>query len=330
MNANTVNFSGAIKTQFERRLLSRALSRLVHGKWGMKATLSQYGTLEWRRYESLSAMTTALTQGVTPDEQSAPTLTQITSTPLWYGAWLGFTDQMKVTSFDPVLTWMTGVLGEQAGLSVDTLIRNTLTAGATKDYAGAATQRTDIDTTNDKISYADIVQNYAELEAANARPPDGGMYPVIIHPYTWATLMQDPTFVTLFTREGGQVIRSGRVGTLLNMAFYITANQRSYTDGGASNADVYSALFIGEESFGISGMAGLTPDYASLDGNGASGFFNLTGQTVRPVQLIFKDLGEAGEDRLDQRGSLGWKLTQDEEVLRITHLRDLEHANDFS
>ncbi len=40
--------SDAIKTQYERRLLTRALPRLVHGRWGTTARLNKYGSYELR------------------------------------------------------------------------------------------------------------------------------------------------------------------------------------------------------------------------------------------------------------------------------------------
>jgi hypothetical protein len=86
----TTNFANAVKTEYERRLLGRLLPRLVHGKWGTPARLNQFGTYELRRYESLSAITAALgTEGVTPGENAAPSLTVLTVTPAQYGTWLG-------------------------------------------------------------------------------------------------------------------------------------------------------------------------------------------------------------------------------------------------
>lgn len=83
---SAAGYSNAIKTEYERRLLIRALPRLVHGRWAMPARLSGYGSYELRRYESLSANTTPLAQeGVTPDEEGAPDLTLITITPVYYG-----------------------------------------------------------------------------------------------------------------------------------------------------------------------------------------------------------------------------------------------------
>ena len=142
MPANTVTLTAAIKTLFERRLLMRALPRLVHGRWAQPARWKGYGTYEVRRWGSLPLVSVALTEGNDPAETNVPTVTQITMTPAWYGAYIEYTDQLLLTSFDPALSEISAQLGEQAGLSIDTLLRNDLTDNATTDFAGGATVRT--------------------------------------------------------------------------------------------------------------------------------------------------------------------------------------------
>src|SRR5512135_222028 len=134
-NLTQTSLSGAVKTMYETRLLTRAVPRLVHGRWGMIGRLNKYGAYELRKYGSLSAVTTALTEGTTPTEQSAMSLTLVTLTPLFYGAYISHTDELEMTIYDPLISEVSAILGEQAGVSVDTLIRDILTANATKDYS---------------------------------------------------------------------------------------------------------------------------------------------------------------------------------------------------
>lgn len=176
------SMADAIKTQYEKRLLTRALPRLIHGRFGMTARLNQRGSYELRKYGSLSAVTSTLTEGTTPAEQSAPSLTLTTITPLFYGSWLGHSDELEMTVFDPLISEMSSILGEQAGLSADTLVRNTITDGATKDYSGAATSRATVNAPGTDVTFADFIMQIAELEAANALPIDGEYFAVVIHP----------------------------------------------------------------------------------------------------------------------------------------------------
>jgi len=331
MAGQTANFGDAIKTTYDRRLLTRALPRLVHARFGMQARVNKgYGTLELRKYSGLSAVSTPLDEGVTPSQQSAPTVATTTITPLWYGAWLGYTDKLDLTNYDPIVSEMVGILGEQAGLSIDTLVRNAITDGATADYSNGVSARASLAAVTDKISFSDIIIQIAELEAGDAMTMDGGGFPIIAHPHSWATLMQDDTFVTLFTREGGQALRTGQVGTILNCPMYLSSNAREYADGGASSADVYSMLFIAKESFGLWGLASLTPNYGSLD-NGGVGYANRTGSPPRPLEIIMMEPGSAGSlDPLKQRGTIAWKCAHEEAILNSAWLRNLEHINDFS
>ena len=331
-NLNQTTLADSIKTQYERRLLTRALPRLVHGRWGKMANLNKFGSYELRKYGALSAVTSALTEGTTPGEESSPSLTLTTITPLFYGAWMGYTDELEMTSFDPFISEVSAILGEQCGLSADTLIRNTLTAGATKDYSGAATSRATLDAPLHNISYADFVKQYAVLQAGDAMPLEGADFVVIMHPHSFASLMQDPVFVNLFIEEsdkGDSALRSGYMGRLLNCRIYISSNSREYADEGVgSTTDVYSMLFIGKESHGYLGFGNIAPDM--MDGGG-DGYANNTGKQVKPVEIKVKQLGSAGTgDPLDQRATIGWKMALATSVLNSAWILDLEHTNSFS
>lgn len=329
MAMQTESLSDAVKTLYGKDLLSRALPALVHGRHGMTPRWRNYGSYEVRRYESLDVVTSTLTEGNTPNESAAPTITTITMTPSWYGAYVKYTDKLVMTAYDPVVGETVQLQGEQAGLSIDTISRNALTAGATKDYAGGASSRATIDKTNDLISFADIVQNVGELMAQNARPVEAGMYVIAAHPHSITTLMLDEDFKTLFTREGGESIRSGMIGTIMNCKIYVTSNARKYVNAGQnSTEDVYSMLFIGAEAYACAGLTGLAPRLGAPDGVQYGG---RTGQgSPNIVDVIVRDLGETGFDPLKMVGTIGWKATHVDQVLNSNWLRDLEHANDFS
>lgn len=332
MAENTqTTLSDAVKTMYERRLLTRALPRLIHGRWGLSARLNKNGAYELRKYGALSAVTSALNEGATPAEQSAISLTLVTITPSFYGAWIGWTDEIDMTAFDPIVSEFSSILGEQAGLSADTLVRNTITDGATKDYAGSATSRATVDAPAHNLSYADFIKQVAELEAANAMPVDGDDFVCIMHPFTWATLMQDPTFVNLFIEAGENSdmnpLRSGYVGRILRCKIYVSSNSREYADEGVgSTTDVYSMLFIAREAYGTVGIGNTTPNLNQDSAPNKA--HNMTGQKVKPVEIIVKQLGSAGaDDPLNQRATVGWKMSLAEAITNAAWIRDLEHSN---
>lgn len=240
------------------------------------------------------------------------------------------TDEVEMETYDPILSEISSLLGEQAGLSVDTLVRNALITGATADYSGGVSAIGSLDYPAHKISYKDIITQVTSLMAANALHSEGGKFMVIIHPHTLATLLQDEVFVNMWTAETNpEGIRMGRMGTLMQCDFYISSNAYESADSGAgSTTDVYGALFFGANAFATAGFTGLKarqPDMGGVDE------YTGTGKPVKPVQLIIKPRGSSGsEDPLDQRGTVGWKLTLDIEILESTWIRNLYHVNDFS
>jgi N4-gp56 family major capsid protein len=269
---------------------------------------------------------------VTPDEDAQPTLTTITVTPSYYGTWMGYTQRIDEQGYDPILSEMVGILGEQAGLSVDTLVRNDLTDNATTDFSAGITARTSLDNSlAHEISFDDILIQIAELENLNARPVEGGMFACVVHPYTWKNLLQDETFMAAFVEEApNTAIRTGMLGKLMNCVFYMSSNARVYTDGGVGTTDVYDMLFIGADSHGVVGFASqmpnLNPTAAPSDYQPGGN----TGGSVNSVEIIRKGLGETGFDPLNQRGTLGWKTAFGVQVTQANWIRNLEHLNDFS
>lgn len=336
-NVIEANFAAALKTMYEKRLLVRAAPRLFHGRWAQKSILTGYNTKEWRRYNSMGLVSAPLAEATTPSEDTQPTVTQITATPAWYGSYLLYSDELSVTSYDPVIGWMSDVLGEQAGLSIDTLRRNVITSGATKMYSGGQTGRADLQASAHDVTYLDFLIAKTTLEANGARPAQNGMFIVIMHPHSYATLMNDATFVNLFTAEAsagggdGNPLRSGYAGHILGCEIYVTSNAREYVDAGVADADVYSMLFIAQDSYGSVGLGDATPGDPD---NADSKEYTMTGRAGKaasPVDLIIKGLGESGaEDPLNQRGSVGWKAAEQTVILNPSFILDMEHTTIFS
>lgn len=320
--ATTANISALITTLYEKRALMTAVPRMPHLWWSRTATFTGNNTYQLFRYSELPAVTNALNEGVTPDETAAPSLTTVTLTPEPYGAWMGYTREMELEAFSPVVSQLAAILGRQAGLSVDTIVRNTQHSGATVDYSGTATARNQVTAV---VTYDDVVDQLAELQAKDAVPVVGSNFVCVTHPLALAVLFKDPDFQTLFTREGGEAIRNGMVGRLFNCEFYVTSNARVYTGAGASGKDVYTMLFMGGEAHGAAGFTGFFPNMGAFEGSGQ--YDNLTGKNPgSPVSIIIRGLGETGFDPLKQRGTIGWLLYFDDVVLNANWIRSFEHA----
>jgi N4-gp56 family major capsid protein len=118
------------------------------------------------------------------------------------------------------------------------------------------------------------------------------------------------------------------MGRIMNCDIYISSNAYENVDAGAdSTTDVYSALIIGGDSFGVAGVSSLEP---KLIDSGGSEEYTMTGKNV-PAELIVKGTDSGGaENLLNQRGSIGWKVTNDVQILNSNWIINLEHANMFS
>ncbi len=330
-NINTVGFANAIKTFYERRLLTRAYPRLLHGRWLDQARLGKFGSWEARKYGALGAVTAALTEGTTPAEQASPSLSVVTITPSWYGAFVSYTDEIDMVEYDPYVSEVSAILGEQCGLSADTIIRDYMVANSTIDWSNGKAARNTLDAPADNLSYKDLLIQIAAAEADGMLPADGQFWPVIIHPHTFATLMQDPVFVNMFVQEdaGSDPIRTGYIGRILRMKFYMSSNAKEYADAGLNGTeDIYTMIIVGREAMAIVGFGGTLP---SLVDQGGEGGGPLNGKSIQPVSLIGKPLGSAGaNDPLNQRGTIAWKMSLGIGVLNSAWIRVVEHTNEFT
>lgn len=210
---------------------------------------------------------------------------------------------------------------EQAGDSIDQLVRDVLAAGAgSTRYANGAANRAALAST-DILDNAEIIRAVATLHTNKARPFEDGYFIAVISPNTWADLMQDPSIVNAFLYAGDKgeqnPLYRGELGTYMGVRWFLSQNAKTYT--GSACTTVEATLFMGRDAYGICGLAGYEPDYNQEGG---------TGNAPSPVDLIVKDVGSAGtEDPLNQRGTVGWKAPHVATVLQSTWLLKVEHGS---
>ena len=125
------------KTFYERTLLERLLPELNFYKDARKKKLpkNQGRTINFRKFNSLTAPTASLTEGVTPDGNNLE-ITTITATVNQEGDFVEISDLIQMTGIDPVLTETSELLGEEAGEVVDNRIQEAVSKGTNVFYAG--------------------------------------------------------------------------------------------------------------------------------------------------------------------------------------------------
>jgi N4-gp56 family major capsid protein len=141
-------------------------------------------TVQFYRYNNLSEMTTqkAPEGGVgTPVSISSRT---VSATVGQYTNFINVSDFLLDTALDPILQNAAELLGYQAGLSVDTLVRTVIDA----EYAS-----TDLALTGSYLKAADFRNARARLTGLDVEPMDDGYFLAVIHPYVAFDLLNDPS-----------------------------------------------------------------------------------------------------------------------------------------
>ena len=306
--AQPVNNSGAsaltaeMKTFYDMTLIDEATANLVHDQFGQKRPIPKNGgkTIEFRKFAPLAKATTPLTEGVTPDGKSLSVST-ITATVNQYGDFVTQTDVLELTSLDNTILEATKLLGRQAGLTLDTIVRDVLNSGTNVTYCPkvangaetAVTSRSALDATS-QLTVKVIQQVVAKLRGQNA-PTIGGKYVAIIHPYVAYDLMRDPEWIDAHKYANPTNLYEGEIGEIAGVRFVQTTEAKVY-DGG-----VFATIFLGEGAYGVT----------EITGGG--------------LQTIVKQKGSAGTaDPLDQRSSVGWKAIKTAEILIENYLVRVE------
>ena len=336
LNDTGNDLSPEMKTFYYKALLYAAQAQLVHHQFGQKRPIPKNGgkTIEFRKFTPLKKALTPLTEGVTPAGNQLD-VTAITATVSQYGDFISLSDVLELTAIDNVLLETTRLLGDQAGLTMDTVVRNILAAGTNVMYApklsagpGSSetevTSRSALDGTS--VLTVDLVQQVvARLRAVNA-PRINGSYVAIIHPYAEYDIMRDPEWIDPHKYKDTTNLYEGEIGMISGVRFVesteakiwrgadLCSTSRTLTLGanisGAVTEITYSASGVTIAENELKGRKIMINGVvAEVTGNTASsGTHKITvastnfGSGTSGTTLIYP--GEAGKDGLSVFGTL--------------------------
>ena len=292
-----------MKTFYDMTLIDEAQANLVHDQFGQKRPIPKNGgkTIEFRKFAALTKALTPLTEGVTPDGKGL-TVSTITATVSQYGDYITQSDVLELTSLDNTILEATKLLGRQAGLTLDTIVRNVMQSGTNVTYCpkvaadGAETSVTSRAGLDDscQLTVKVLQQVVAKLRAQNA-PTINGKYVAIIHPYVAYDLMRDPEWQDAHKYAKPENLYEGEIGEIAGIRFVQTSEAKIYSGG------VFGTLVFGDGAYGVT----------EITGGG--------------LETIVKQKGSAGTaDPLDQRSSVGWKAMKTAELLIPQYLVRVE------
>ncbi len=298
VNANTgvtTNYNGGglsaeMKTFYDKTLIELAKPNLVHMQFGQKRPIPANGgrTVEFRRMKPLAKNLNTITEGITPGGTKM-TVVPLTATLNQYGDYIEQTDLIEMTSIDNTVIEATKLLADQAGRTIDTIVRDVLQTGTNVNYCSKikdgvlvpVTSRAALDETA-KLRVVDVFRAAAQLKAVNA-PTIDGKYVAIIHPHVAFDLMQEAGDAWLDIKKYAEPekILNGELGCLGGVRFVESSEAKINCSGeilpGLKNIDILG--FNGEDS----------PEYyQNIDGIGTT--YSLSANQPITSELVGKTL----------------------------------------
>ena len=215
-----------MKTYYDRALIRFATPKLVHAQFGQKKPIPKGSgkTIEFRKFSPLPKALNPLTEGVTPTGNELNVST-VESTVEQYGDYVTLSDMLTLSSVDSVISETQAVLGDQAGRTLDTIIREKINAGTNVQYGNGKADRGLLvggDSTasnNDYLDVATVKRAVATLKRNNANPFKDGCYVAIIHPDVANDLTNDPDWKAIKQNVDPDDWYKGAIGKIHGVVF---------------------------------------------------------------------------------------------------------------
>ena len=232
VNTNTTVSTGdlapEIKEFYNKTLLVYAGPNLVHEQFGQKKPVPKGNGRKqsFRKFSKLPKATTPLTEGVTPTGNKM-VVTEIEADVDQYGDYIESTDLLNLIAIDNVKNAGAKLLGDQAGETLDTVVRNVLVGGTNVVYAPKVsggtetevTRRVDI-TADCRLRMVDVARVAGLLKGVNA-PKIDGSYVAIAHPYVITDIMTEAgaAWLQIHQYKDPDAIYKGEMGSLYGVRF---------------------------------------------------------------------------------------------------------------
>ena len=314
--------SSAIKNRYYDTLFLRiAENKLIHKQLGqLNRKIPQgengygAGAVYWTRWTNLPLVTAGQGEGV-PTTAVQMTATNVTGTTAQYDAAVSISDLMAYTSFGDVMKESISRLAYNAGVSIDTVVRNVVALSGTQQnatLAGTAALWTAIPSTG-TLSIGEIKKAVRTLRRNDTLEVDGGLFVAAVHPDSLYDLMVDTStggwmqVNTYNSGENADKIFKGEVGKLAGVRFLESANGYVRGTSCATNSavlassSIYVTSIFGKDAFGVTELQNL--------------------------KTYVKDFGSGGvADPTDKVATAGWKTTFGAAMLNASFFVNLHHT----
>jgi N4-gp56 family major capsid protein len=201
-------------------------------------------------------------------------------------------------------------LAYNAGLSIDTIVRNAISTGGTQQSASAVAYWSAVPAGANLI-ISEIRKATRTLQANDAIEQDDGNWVAVVHPHAIYDLQGDSTSggwldANKYT-EGREGLLTGEAGKLYGVRFLSSSN--AYTRGSSyatasavvASSTIYVTSVFGKDAFGISELQSLKT-YVKPFGSGGTG------------------------DPTDKIATAGWKTLFGTNVLNSNFFVNINHT----
>lgn len=272
---------------YQDAMLDRLMPELQLMNYGEKKNIpkNKGAKTSFRRLNSLAVSTTALTEGVTPDGVDL-NITSINTTVQEYGNYTKISEFINTTGYDPLLTETSQLMGENAGESMETIVRDIVGAGTNVMYANSVASRV---TVAGKIVALDVLKvrrNLKRSKVKQVKLPNGKSgYLWFAHTDVITDLMQTTEWIDANKYIDNKNLIEGVAGELYGIYFIEYDLASKVAGAGAAGVDVYLNLVVGKGAFGVPDVQG----------------------SSKP-QIIVHSAGSGGvSDPLNQFNTVAWK-----------------------
>ena len=225
--------SEEMRTYYSDYLIDNAEPNLIHDQFAQKHPIPRHGgkTIQFRKYDPLPKLTTALSEGVTPSGQLL-NMGVVEATVHQYGGYVEFSDLLLLTAVDNNLVMATKLLGAQAGRTLDSITREVLCGGTNVQYGADAVDARYLLTGgravgNHYMSVDCIKRAVRSLKNQNAEKINGS-YACIIHPDCAYDLTNDPNWKYPHQYADTKELYEGEIGMIEGVRFVETTEAKVF------------------------------------------------------------------------------------------------------
>lgn len=278
----TATIPALVRQYWETRFLMRVNPKFVYNQFGQKGRVPKNGgsLVNWTRYYNLTAATTALSEGYNPTAASLSAAT-LQASCLQYGNVVQISDFIEETGLDnDIVGSAVDILGDNAGNSIDQIVRDILIAGISANaiFASAVVARNSLAVT-DVLTVKDIRRAVRKLKRNDAKPFADGKFVGILHPDVTYDLQGDTNWTSIHTYTDAALAGqyNGEAGSIYGVRILETTNAPVLVNSGSASTEVYENVFLGQEAYGVSNFHDLQIIIKKSDNNDTSNPLNMYG-----------------------------------------------------